>query len=305
MQIAITGATGFLGWHLTTCALSRGWATRGVVRTPSKGADLVAAGATMARADLGDEDALAAAFEGVDVVVANAALGSGGGDMAAFEAANIRGTENVVRAAARAGVRRLVQVSTVGVYRVVPWTTVGPDRPLRDESRGLDLTAVTTDVRYARTKTRAERRAWALADELGLPLAVVRPGPIIGSRDTRFTDRVVQQTRAGVRPVPTIGLPLSHAGDIAAATLEAATRDGAVGRAVVLAGPPIGLHRVYAAVRDATGGTARILPVPAPLWTAFDTAEAEQLLGYTTRTVDAMAAEVAANHPGVDAGSPA
>ena len=297
MRIAITGATGFLGWHLSHAALERGWDVRGVVRTPSKGAALVDAGATMARADLADEDALAAAFAGVDVVVANAALGSGGGDMAAFEAANIGGTENVVRAAARAEVGRLVQVSTVGVYRVVPWTTVRPDRPLRDEVGGLDLTAVTTDVRYARTKTRAERRAWALADELGLPLAVVRPGPIIGSRDTRFTERVVRQTRSGLRFVPTIGLPLSHAGDIAGATLNAAVADDAIGHAFVLAGPPVGLHRVYAAVRDASGGAARILPVPAPLWTAFDTTEAERVLGYETRPVAAMAAEVGANHP--------
>lgn len=64
--------------------------------------------------DLADGAALSALCEGADVLLHLASRVSGGAEECA--AVNVRGTEAVTAAAARAGVRRIVHLSTTAVY---------------------------------------------------------------------------------------------------------------------------------------------------------------------------------------------
>ncbi len=108
-MLLVTGATGYLGQALVALLVAEGAPVRALVRTPAK-AEALPAAVERAAGDLADEDALARALSGCEGVMHLAAgLGS------SFDAArenNVAGTRRLLRAAARAGVRRIVHTSS-------------------------------------------------------------------------------------------------------------------------------------------------------------------------------------------------
>jgi uncharacterized protein YbjT (DUF2867 family) len=102
----VTGATGYIGGRLVTPLLDRGYAVRALARNPDKLADLGWRDRVdVVRGDLGDAESLTDAFGGVDVVYY---LVHSMGSASDFVAEEARSARNVVEAARRAGVRRLV-----------------------------------------------------------------------------------------------------------------------------------------------------------------------------------------------------
>ncbi|MER5872117.1 NAD(P)-dependent oxidoreductase [Streptomyces sp. NPDC002044] len=115
--IMITGAAGFVGRHVTREAERRGVALRLMShRSPLPGAGTPPAPGvhTVVRADLADPASLRGACDGVDVLVHCAA--QIGGTAERCEAVNARGTAALVEEARRAGVSRVVHLSTASVY---------------------------------------------------------------------------------------------------------------------------------------------------------------------------------------------
>ncbi len=299
MTVAVTGATGFLGGHVAAALRAEGRAVRGVVRRPDAGAWLAEAGVTFARADLAEVEELAAAFAGAEAVVANAALGSFQGGLADFVRTNVTGTENTLRAAAAAGVRRVVYVSTVAIYRTVLRHPMPEDHPrYGPRRRAFAWTHAGTDWRYCVSKQAAEERAWALAEALGLALTVVRPGPVYGSRDPKWTARLLRTVARPVAFAPTVGIPAVHAGDVARAVAAALANPASIGRAYNVAGPPTPLADILAGLVRLRGGGARLLRVPVPLWVAYDTSAAARDLDFRARPLADGLAEALATPPG-------
>lgn len=106
MRCVVTGATGYVGGRLVPQLLGRGHDVLAVARTPSKLANVPwRDDAEVARGDLGHPDSLHTAFEGADVVYY---LVHSMGTSHNFAAEEERAANNVVTAARRAGVRRLV-----------------------------------------------------------------------------------------------------------------------------------------------------------------------------------------------------
>ncbi|MFZ0832618.1 MAG: DUF2867 domain-containing protein [Mycobacterium sp.] len=106
MRCVVTGATGYVGGRLVPQLLARGLDVRAVARTPSKLANVPwRDDAEVVRGDLGDPESLLAAFDGADVVYY---LVHSMGTSRDFAAEEERAAGNVVAAARRAGVRRLV-----------------------------------------------------------------------------------------------------------------------------------------------------------------------------------------------------
>ncbi|BBZ42822.1 DUF2867 domain-containing protein [Mycobacterium parmense] len=109
VRCLVTGATGYIGARLAPRLLDEGYRVRALARMPAKLSDVPWRDrAEVARGDLGDVDSLIAAFEGVDVVYY---LVHSMGTSKDFAAEESRSARNVVTAARRAGVRRVVYLS--------------------------------------------------------------------------------------------------------------------------------------------------------------------------------------------------
>ncbi|MEP7105425.1 MAG: NAD(P)H-binding protein [Chloroflexota bacterium] len=112
-MILVTGATGYVGGRVLARLAEQGTPARGLVRRADT---RLPAGVEPVRGDVAELAALAAALEGVDTVIHAAAIT---GDRkepyrGAYDRVNREGTENLLAAAGRAGVERLVAVSGLG-----------------------------------------------------------------------------------------------------------------------------------------------------------------------------------------------
>jgi len=145
-----------------------------VLARPSKRADqLEARGVEAVRGDLSDSGAIEQAVRDVEVVYHTAAKINPPGSRAEFLETNVRGTERVLQACLRAGVSRLVYVSSIAVYGLVrEGERINEDTPYDDAPEKRDL--------YAQSKIAADELAVSFAKKAGLPVAIVRPGVVYG-----------------------------------------------------------------------------------------------------------------------------
>lgn len=179
--LAITGATGFVGSAVLDAALAGGHQVRALARREQA----LRAGVEWLRGDLGDAGALAAQVAGADAVIHVAGL-TNTPDPAAFEAANVTGTANVIAAMKQAGARRLVFVSSLS-------------------ARKPELSA------YGASKAKAE----ALVEASGLDWTTVRPPGVYGPRDVDYLE-MFRTAKWGFVPLPPGGASsIIHADDLA------------------------------------------------------------------------------------------
>jgi uncharacterized protein YbjT (DUF2867 family) len=127
MRVVIAGAHGKIGMRLGRRLADRGDAVVGVVRNPAHAADLEAIGVEPVVLDLeaASVDDVAAALDGADAVVFSAGAGPGSG-VARKDTVDRAAAVLLADAAERAGVRRYLLVSSIGVEGVRGHTT-GPD----------------------------------------------------------------------------------------------------------------------------------------------------------------------------------
>lgn len=288
-RVAVTGASGFLGSYVVETLHAAGLDAVGVVRDPGRTAEVLAYGASEVRtADLSDRAALTEAFRGCDAAVLVAALAvRHDPPWEAWLRANVDGVENAVRAAAAAGVRRLVYVSTVAVHRIwAPWRTVDLETPRLDAVRvPWSLHFVGTRRKYSVSKALGERRAEVLAAELGLALTVLRPGPVYGRRDPKSTARYVELLDRRVVALPTVQFPQVHAGDVAACCVGALQNPASSGKAYFVAGEPVSLAELVRTLASLRGRGPRIVPLPVPLTLRYDDGPAVRDLGFRPRSL--------------------
>jgi nucleoside-diphosphate-sugar epimerase len=137
-----------------------------------------------------------------------------------------KGTENVLRAAAACGIKKVVYTSSVAAIGATPKNIV------KDESNWNE----NFSMPYTRAKTESERRAWELADELNLDLRVINPSGVLGgsfSRPTPSTDIIGDAMKGKYPVVPKIPLAFVHVDDVATAHRLAFENDNAHGRYVL------------------------------------------------------------------------
>lgn len=163
--VVVTGGTGFLGRELVRTLIANGEQVRVLARREPAAWERVA-GAGYVVADLGAPlpDHL---LRGARAVVHAAAETAGGWEE--HQRNSIDATEHVLRAAARAGVRDVIHVSSIAVLAGA--SVVRDDSPLEPNARGSGP--------YVWGKLESERLAVRVGAELGLDLRVVRPGPIV------------------------------------------------------------------------------------------------------------------------------
>jgi nucleoside-diphosphate-sugar epimerase len=171
----VTGATGFTGGHLARGLLARGDKVRILVRDRERARDLETAGADVVVGDLQDRSAIESALTGVEVVYHIAAIyRQAGVTTATYRAVNATAVGEVIDAASRAGAKRVVHCSTVGVHGNIEHPPANEDAPL---SPG--------DI-YQDTKLEGERIAREAGQRTGLEVTIVRPSGIYGPGDRRL-----------------------------------------------------------------------------------------------------------------------
>ena len=183
-----------------------------------------------------------------------------------YRAVNAVAVGDLVEQAARAGVRRVVHCSTVGVHGDIEHPPANEDAPLRPG-----------DV-YQRTKVEGEERAREAAARFGIEVTIVRPSGIYGPGDRRLL-KLFQERRA----------PLSDPGPRAKSTTisptstiwskafdSAASIPAAANRTYILAGPEVTtLNEVTAVIADVAGVRPPSVHLPVwPFWLAGAACEA-------------------------------
>ncbi len=237
--------------------LARGQRVRGLVRDPERSARALRdlQGLEIAQGDLRDEESLARAVAGCEVVYHVAA------DYRLWVpkpeemyASNVSGTRNVLAAALGAGVERVVYTSTVGC--------IG----MRKGEIGSEETPVSLEDMhgpYKRSKYMAEEVAIRFAEE-GLPVVIVNPTAPVGDHDFRPTPTgkmVVDFLRGAMPAFLDTGLNVAYVGDVAEGHVLAGER-GRSGQRYILGGENLTLQQIFGKLAEVTGRPAPRMQIP-------------------------------------------
>ena len=257
-RVFITGASGFIGGALLTRLHERGDEVTALARTDAAAAAL-ADRATVARGDVLDEDAVTAAMEGCELAYHVAGVNTlCPSDPAQLIHVNVRGAETVVRAAARAGIRRLVVTSSAAALGEAEGTVGSEASP----HRGWYLSV------YERSKHEGEVAALAAARRAGVDLVSVNPASVQGPGRTGGTGRIMLAYLNGrLRAFVDTRISLVDIRDCIEGHLLAAER-GRAGERYVLSGVALTSREALQTIAQLTGVSDRVAFLPAPLASA-------------------------------------
>lgn len=304
-RVLVTGATGFIGGRLAErLATEAGASVTGTGRNLERASHLEEAGVRLRRADLLDFRRMGELVQDQEVVFHVAAwLSQRHGDEEMAWPLNVFATLELVRAAAAAGVSRFVHVSSMAVYGP-------PDGPTMNETHPVDPAQ---GAAYSATKAEGERRALALAGDLGLELSVVRPGMVYGPGSYGWSVRMLRLVQMGFPVLFGEGNGHAHpvyVDNLIDGMMLAAVRPEAAGEAFNFVDEPVTWRQWFGAYGEMAGRE----PTALPLWlaeaafaavahlplglsirasdrllsyytsrTVYPTTKAERLLGYEAR----------------------
>lgn len=259
--LAVTGANGFVGRALCAQAVSRGMIVRGITRSPCalpQGIENVVIG------DVDGDTAWADALTGCDVVIHLAARvhimrDKSSDPLGEFRRVNTLGTIRLAECAMAAGVRRLVNVSSIGVN--------GPST--RDDLEFTDQDTPDPHNPYSQSKWEAEQALHLIQTQGQLEVVIVRPpliyGPGVGGNFLRLLGAVDR----GI-PLP-LGLTrnfrdLLFVGNLADFLIVCANHINAPGNTYLLSdGTPVSTHALLRGLARALGVQSRLFEVPTVL----------------------------------------
>ena len=174
--ILVTGGKGFLGNHLVAKLTENKEEVRIFAHAHSKeGERKDENGNNVVWGDIRDLKAVEKAVQGVDIVIHLVSnFRKGGSDKKEAYSINVEGTENILNASSKFGVKQLIHCSTIGVHGSVKEIPANEETPFNPG----DL--------YQETKLMAEKRIWDFYRKTNLSVTVIRPISLFGPGDLRM-----------------------------------------------------------------------------------------------------------------------
>jgi dihydroflavonol-4-reductase len=238
MKALVTGATGFVGAAVARALLGAQWQVRVLARRGSDRRNLKSLDVEVSEGDLGDLNSLERAAQGCNGlfhVAADYRLGAR--DPAELYRANVEGTRNVLSAAHRAGVQRIVYTSSVATIGIPADGTPGDEQSANSLENMIG--------HYKRSKYLAEEVVREAARG-GVSVVIVSPSTPVGPGDVKPTPTglLVLDAAAGKMPAYVdTGLNIVHVDDVAAGHLLAYER-GRPGERYILGGQDMSLREI-------------------------------------------------------------
>ena len=252
--VLVTGAGGFLGGALARQLAADGVKVRALIRNRAKAEYITdVENITLVDGDLENELSLRKAVEGCAVVFHVAAALGGSPELQTR--VNIDGTRSLATAAAHAGVKRFVHVSSIAIYGFTNLPTLIVE----------DTPPSPSEFAYSVTKRAAESALKLVALQTGMAYTIIRPGMIYGPRSQPWTVSMLKLTN--LPAVPFFGDGRGHVGavhvdDVVGMTILAADHPAAVNQAFNCAADPGVTWREYLMAYAKMNGRGRWLAIP-------------------------------------------
>src|SRR5205823_6682874 len=250
MLYAISGGAGFLGLHLSRRLLATGHRVRTLDVASLDDAELEGSVEEL-RGDVRNPDEVRALVAGADVVVHAAAALPIQASRASIRSVNVGGTENVLRAARDAGVRRVAFISSTAVYGV-------PEKhPIEEEDPLVGVGS------YGESKIDAE----GLCRVAAVETTIIRPKTFVGPERLGVFEILFDWIREG-RRIYILGqghnrYQLLAVEDLVDAIVRAAGAPEAAGKTFNVGATDFGTVRSdLQALIDHAGSSSRLTPVP-------------------------------------------
>lgn len=279
--VLVTGGTGFVGVHCILQLLNAGYPVRTTLRSPGRKNEIIDAlhnggvdgekHPSFVEADLTQDANWDEAVKDCRYVlhVASPITLERPRDENEIIGPAVEGTLRVLRAAKKAGVKRVVLTSSFGAigYGHIPTELPFTEESWTDiQSKGLSA--------YVKSKTLAERAAWNFVNSEGgtLELSVINPvgifGPQLGPTVTSSLQIIQRLLNGSLKATPRMNFGIVDVRDVADAHLRAMEIPRAKGqRFIAQAGKTLSLHEVAMILREKLGEKARKVPTQVlPNW---------------------------------------
>ena len=183
MNIFLTGGTGFIGRHTAELLSKTNHKVKLLIRNSSKRHNINFPNIIFVEGDLSDKNSLIKGMKDCEAVINIA------GHYTFWEAnpkiytdVNINGTRNVLESSLETGVKKVIHISTAGVFG-------------KPNEQPFDEKSIPSEIKfseYFRTKSEGDKIAWEFYEKRNLPLVVLYPVCVIGAGDTKASGRYLK-----------------------------------------------------------------------------------------------------------------
>jgi len=276
MRVLITGATGLLGGHLIKELQQRGENIRALVLPVENADKLEKQGVEVVRGDITDASTLGPAVQDVDLIFHLAGMMGVWRPLSDYRLVNVTGSENLYKAAQKAGVRRYVHTSSHTVYGLGYGRFLTENDALRPDPDPYSLTKAEGDRLMRRLMLHSE-----------VETVILRPGTFFGPGDRLHFGRMAQKMKDGKGVIIGRGdnaLPFCYVTDVVQGFMLAAYHENAPGNVYNITNDrPLSQLEMFNTIADAVHGERPTRHHPyLPIY--YGSIVAEKVVARVTRT---------------------
>ncbi len=276
MRVLITGATGLLGGHLIKELQQRGEDIRALVLPVENADKLEKQGVEVVRGDITDAGTLEPAVQDVELIFHLAGMMGVWRPLADYRLVNVTGSENLYKAAQKAGVHRYVHTSSHTIYGLGYGRFLTENDALRPDPDP-----------YSLTKAEGDRLMRRLMLNSVVETVILRPGTFFGPGDRLHFGRMAQKMKDGKGLIIGRGdnaLPFCYVTDVVQGFMLAAYHENAPGNVYNITNDrPLTQLEMFNAIADAVDGVRPTRHLPyLPIY--YGSIVAERVVARVTRT---------------------